>query len=289
MPALSSNPLTSLVTSVVVAPSVAPEGTTNDEAEPKVRVTDTPLVKGLLDNAGTLEEFVVNYSGSAILDESLLISTTAISAGSTSANTFYSTTARSNVAFRITGFVDAVNTSGAWANPTEVQGAGGQALQQIGKIGNSITKSWTSGTTLDFTGVPTWAKRVYMSLSGIQTSGASNMMIQLGTSGGFVAAGYVGGADNQGGAGGTATSFTTGMGLERVTAAAYIMQGLATFIKQPGGDTWVGTWTGFSTGTLSIAWGATSIALGGTLDSARLTTVGGATTGTAGTACLYRD
>jgi len=97
------------------------------------------LVKGLLDNAGTLEEFVVNLAGGNNLDETTLINTTAISASSTAANVIYSTTARTGVPFRVTGFVDAVNTAGAWSNPTLVQGIGGQALAALASLGYGQT------------------------------------------------------------------------------------------------------------------------------------------------------
>ena len=95
--------------------------------------TSGTLIKGLLDNAGVLEEFATNLAGGLNLDETGLISTTAISVGSTSATVIYSTTARTNVAYRITGLVDVVNTGGVYSNPSRVQGAGGQALEIIPK------------------------------------------------------------------------------------------------------------------------------------------------------------
>jgi hypothetical protein len=82
-----------------------------------------------IDNAGTIEEAVVYITlGSVSLDESALISTTAISVGATSANVFYSTTARTNVPFKVIGYFDVVNTAGAWSTPTLVQSAGGNSV-----------------------------------------------------------------------------------------------------------------------------------------------------------------
>jgi hypothetical protein len=78
-----------------------------------------------INNAGTTELAVINQAGGNSLDETGLINTTAIGAGSTSANVFYSTTARTGVAYRVVGFVDAINTAGAWGNPSLVQGFGG--------------------------------------------------------------------------------------------------------------------------------------------------------------------
>ena len=102
-----------------------------------------------IDNAGTVELAVINLSGGVNLDESALISTVAVTAGATAANVFYSTTLRSNVTFRVVGYVDAVNTAGAWASPVQIQGAGGEALAMAslgyGQTWQSVTRN--NGTT----------------------------------------------------------------------------------------------------------------------------------------------
>lgn len=81
-----------------------------------------------IDNAGTVELAVANSSGGVNLDETTLISTTAISAAATSASVIYSTTARASVPFRVVGFIDITETAaGTWASaPTTIQGGGGQ-------------------------------------------------------------------------------------------------------------------------------------------------------------------
>lgn len=38
----------------------------------------------------------------------------------------------------------------------------------------------TSGTFIDFTGIPTWAKRIVVMFSGVSTSGTSNIQLQIG-------------------------------------------------------------------------------------------------------------
>ena len=103
-----------------------------------------------INNAGTAELAIVNIAGGNDLSETGTINTTAISASSTASNVFYSTTARTGVAYRVVGVVDAVNTTGAWGNPVLVQGAGGQAVTAMSSFGygqtwQSVTR--TSGTT----------------------------------------------------------------------------------------------------------------------------------------------
>lgn len=119
--------------STLTVPSGATLGTTNGVA--------ARIAWGWIDNAGTPEPFVVNVGGTANLDETTLISTTAISGSANSVNTFYSQTARSNVAFRIRGWCDITEaTAGTWASsPTKVQGIGGMAAPSRG-IGD--TRSW---------------------------------------------------------------------------------------------------------------------------------------------------
>jgi hypothetical protein len=87
----------------------------------------TVLLVLAIDNAGTVELAVINPTSS--LDESGLISTTAISASSNSAGVAYSTTARTNVPYRVVGMlISNQATAGIWATqPILVQGSGGKS------------------------------------------------------------------------------------------------------------------------------------------------------------------
>ena len=117
----------------VTVPSSATLGTVSNEA--------ARLVIVALNNAGTVELAVVNMAGGTNLDECGLISTTAISAGSSLATVVYSTTARTNVAYRVVGFVDITEvTAGTWASAaTTIQGQGGQAITSMSTFGNGQT------------------------------------------------------------------------------------------------------------------------------------------------------
>nr|WP_294864338.1 hypothetical protein [uncultured Pseudogulbenkiania sp.] len=130
----------------LVVPSGATLGTVN--------ATTARLVLLAIDNAGTVELAVANLAGGVNLDETTLISTTAISAAATSASMIYSTTARANVPFRVVGYIDITEaTAGTWATaPSAVQGCGGNALSAMGSLGygqtyQNVTGSRVSGTT----------------------------------------------------------------------------------------------------------------------------------------------
>jgi hypothetical protein len=104
-----------------------------------------------IDNAGTIEAAIVNLAGDVNIDETTLISTTAEggAGGADSADVVYSTTARSNVPFRVVGFIDITEaTAGTWATgPTTIQGVGGNAQEAIRNSTQSIYA--TGGTETD--------------------------------------------------------------------------------------------------------------------------------------------
>jgi len=130
----------------VVVPSTATLGT--------VSAQQSRIVVIALDNAGTVELAVVNISGGTNLDETTLISTTAISAAATASNVVYSTTARTSLPFRVVGYVESTQaTAGTWATaPSTIQGQGGQALAAMSSLGygqtcQNVTGSRVLGTT----------------------------------------------------------------------------------------------------------------------------------------------
>lgn len=131
---------------MLTVPSSATLGTTSAQ--------QSRLVVLAIDNAGTVELAVVNLTGGVQLDEAGTINTTAISAGSTSASTIYSTSARTGVAYRVVGYVQSTQaTAGTWATaPSLIQGVGGQALVALNSLGSgqtwqSVTGSRSSGVT----------------------------------------------------------------------------------------------------------------------------------------------
>lgn len=101
-----------------------------------------------IDNAGAVELAVVNVGGGVNLDETTLISTTAISAASNAASTIYSANARVGVPFRVVEVIEITEASaGTWATaPTLVQPAGGQALTSLLLAGSRQT--WQDVTAL---------------------------------------------------------------------------------------------------------------------------------------------
>jgi hypothetical protein len=52
------------------------------------------------------------------------------------------------------------------------------------------TAQTASGTAVDFTGIPSWAKRITVMFNGVSTNGSSIILIQLGTGGVPLTTGY---------------------------------------------------------------------------------------------------
>lgn len=253
------NSRTTVATQSLIVPAGATLGTINGVL--------SQIVALAIDNAGTVELAVVNRSGGINFDETNLISTTAISAASSSSNVVYSAVARSNVPFRVLGYVQSTQaTAGTWSSaPSQVQGQGGQSLIQsmLGSAQNT-----TSGTAIDFTGLPPGIKRLTVLLNRVSSNGTSNFLIQLG-SGAIQTTGYVGSAGGSTVAASTAGHITYGG-----AAAATTQQGAITF-HLSSAFSWVGSGSVALDNASTTSASGSSVTLAGIIDRIRLTTVGG--------------
>jgi hypothetical protein len=138
----------------------------------------------------------------------------------------------------------------------------------------------TSGTSIDFTSIPSWAKRVTVMLQGVSTSGTSNLQLQIGA-GSVTTSGYSSYAQIFNSATLTNTgTITTGFVIW-TSAATDTKTGVYTLVLLTG-NTWVCTGNASQSSSQSSQTSG-AIALGGTLDRVRITTVNGTDTFDAGT------
>jgi hypothetical protein len=61
-----------------------------------------------------------------------------------------------------------------------------------GAITSGTAKATTSGTTIDFTGIPSWVKKITVMLEKVSTDSTSTLELYIGGSGGIETTGYVG-------------------------------------------------------------------------------------------------
>ena len=140
----------------------------------------------------------------------------------------------------------------------------------------------TSGTSIDFTSIPSWVKRITVMFDGVSTSGTSPTQIQLGA-GSVDATSYVANVMSTQAAvstsGGTTGFYLT---VSVNVSAATAVQG-SFVLTLLGSNTWTGVGSlARDTGNTTMFFSAGSKTLSGTLDRVRITTVNGTDTFDAG-------
>jgi hypothetical protein len=136
----------------------------------------------------------------------------------------------------------------------------------------------TSGTVADFTGIPSWVKKITVMFSGVSSNGASQFQVQLGTTSGVEATGYA----SAGCRPSAVQTSTTGLLVQYDNNSTWTTSGILT-IGLIGSNSWTSSGTSYSeTGSL-VHYFAGRKALAGTLDRVRFTTVNGTDTFDAGT------
>jgi len=146
-------------------------------------------------------------------------------------------------------------------------------------IVSGTAQASTSGTNIDFTGIPSWVKRITVMFSGVSTNGSSDIQIQLGDSGGFETTSYLGScwASN------TSNSLNTnGLRVVTLAGATNIWHGSA-IVSLLGANTWTMQSVLGRSDAGTSAVGGGSKTLSDTLDRVRITTVNGTDTFDAGT------
>jgi hypothetical protein len=142
-------------------------------------------------------------------------------------------------------------------------------------ITSGTAQASTSGTSIDFTGIPSWVKRVTVMFSGVSTNGTSALLVQLGDSGGIENTGYVSTSIQA-----TLTDSSTAGFIIRSATATNLFSG-SMVIMNINGNEWVSDHV-VKQSTTANAFGAGDKTLSATLDRVRITTVGGTDTFDAG-------
>ena len=139
----------------------------------------------------------------------------------------------------------------------------------------------TSGTSITFSSIPSWVKRITFIFNEFSTNGGSHYLVQIG-SGSVTSSGYVstGSSCNQASATG-GTSSTAGFVVRNGVGASGLTSGILT-IANVSGNTWISSHT-YKSSTTEVGFGGgSSPALSGSLDRVVLTTVNGTDTFDAG-------
>ena len=143
----------------------------------------------------------------------------------------------------------------------------------------------TSGTSIDFTGIPAGTRRITIMLELVSTNGTDNWLIQIGDTEGVEVTGYVGAAallDNA--ASVTSANSTAGMLIGSNGSAATVMNGIVTLtLKNVSNFDWTMQAILAYSNAATVSVSAAAKSLTAELDRVRITTTGGTNTFDAGT------
>lgn len=165
---------------------------------------------------------------------------------------------------------------------TTIDGSAGVTTNS-GAVYNGIASGTvvnsTSGTSIDFTGIPSWVKRITVMFNGVSTSGTSTTLVQIGA-GSVTSTGYVSSAQAFTATATTTTTSTAGF-LNSISSASSSRSG-QWLITNVSSNTWVCSNTLGDSATNSNGIGGGTVTLSGTLDRVRITTTNGTDTFDAG-------
>jgi hypothetical protein len=156
------------------------------------------------------------------------------------------------------------------------------ATGTVATLGTTITSATavasTSGTSIDFTGIPSWVRRITVMFNGVSTNGTSSLLIQIG-SGSVANTGYSStyslNASTTLSAASSTAGFIVGTNLAAATASGVMT------IQTLGSNIWVSGHT-IKSNTTNTSFGGGDVTLSGTLDRVRITTANGTDTFDAG-------
>jgi hypothetical protein len=261
----------------------------------------TPLFGGGL--ASTSEPGIVQLSNSISSTSEVLAATpkavkdakddavsTAVSTAASDAAGIYLPTATAASTYLPTATAASTYLPTATAASTYLPLAGGTMTGVITydaaqpKLTSGTAVASTSGTAIDFTGLPSWVKRVTVMFDGVSlaafNSESNSILVRLGDSGGVETSSYTQSSSFVGTSVGVLFR-SDGFHIYTWSSAANTVQGSMTFVNLSG-NTWnclgiVNHTAGFTTMTAGVK------TLSATLDRIRITTPGGTDTFDAGT------
>ncbi len=154
-------------------------------------------------------------------------------------------------------------------------------------IVRDTAKATTSGVAVEFTGIPSWARRITLLFNGVSTNGASDILAQLGTGGAPTTSGYTGNAVFSWASGVVPVSSTAGIPVFN-NAASYNHFGELVFTNISG-NTWLASGQFVSTGTAGCIVSGGVVTLAGALNYLRVVSANGTAAFDAGQINLFYE
>ena len=139
---------------------------------------------------------------------------------------------------------------------------------------SATAQNSTSGTFVDFTGIPAWVRRITVMFNGVSTNGSSILMVQVGA-GSIATTGYLSSGSAVGASSAATTTSTVGFIFGNSNAASGLSIG-SLVLTNIAGNNWIANGAVYMTASPAthFCFGS-SPTLAGTLDRVRITTVNG--------------
>ena len=144
----------------------------------------------------------------------------------------------------------------------------------------ATAQNTTSGTSIDFTGIPSWAKRITVIFSGVSKSGTSNILVRIGNTSGFVTSGYASTSNAYNASNNTAGASSTAGIIMFSDSATHEVVGILS-MHNVASNSWISSHS-HRTDAGAVACGGGFATAPATIDRIRLTTVNGTDTFDAG-------
>jgi hypothetical protein len=140
-----------------------------------------------------------------------------------------------------------------------------------GSLKSATAQASTSGTSIDFTSIPSGVKRITVMFSAVSLSSTANLLVRGGVGGAIDDAGYASASIGSNGAGSGGISSSTSGYIMRLAGAGASCSGHMV-LTLLGSNTWVSSHSGtYDASTICIVGGGTNT-FSGTLDTIRITT-----------------
>ena len=178
------------------------------------------------------------------------------------------------------GSITVTPTAVAGSNTITLPAGTGNAV--VNNVNSAIVRGTSvnaSSTSVDFTSIPSWVRRITVIFNGVSLNGTANFLFQIGDSGGIETTGYNSSTIYAGSA--TGNGFSTAGYLSIDGASSNVMSGSFVFVNISG-NIWIMTGTSANDGGTVIVFVAGTKTLSDTLDRVRITTSNGTDTFDAG-------
>ena len=154
---------------------------------------------------------------------------------------------------------------------------------QGGAITSGTAVASTSGTSITFTSIPAWVKRITVMFDGVSTNGSSNVIIRVGTSSGVISTGYTTATGFFGGSNNSAIlTYTNGFNIGGIAASGILRGTLTLSLLDASTNSWVADSAFYNQGNTYQMFPTGNITLASVLNQTSITMANGTDTFSAG-------